>query len=78
MSRKTYFFGTGGEEMAAVSNAASLAAAEAATGSWFQELQSGKLPKVLAPGMPYGVFGPWQSQGIKALPLHRSSLDMMC
>lgn len=49
--------------MAVVSNAASSAALEASTGAWSQELRSGKLPRILAPGMPYGLFGAWQLPG---------------
>ncbi len=50
--------------MAMASNAATAAALEAASGAWLKELQSGHLPKTLAPGMPHGVFGPWQEQGM--------------
>ena len=49
--------------MAVATNAAMAAAEEAASGAWLAELQSGRLPKALAPGMPHGVFGAWQEQG---------------
>lgn len=44
-----------------MSTAASKAAEEAATGSWLQELESGNLPRIAAPGLIQGWFGPWDS-----------------
>ena len=44
-----------------MSTAASKAAEEAATGSWLQELESGNLPRIAAPGLTQGWFGPWDS-----------------
>ena len=44
-----------------MSTAASKAAEEAATGSWLQELESGNLPRIAAPGLTQGWFGPWVS-----------------
>jgi len=44
----------------AVANTAARAAAEeAATGAWVREVEGGRLSRVVAPGMPHGVFGPW-------------------
>ena len=57
--------------MTVATNAAMAAAEEAASGAWFTELQTGHLSKVHAPGMPHGVFGPWQEQG-KLLHLYTS------
>jgi len=38
------------------------AEAEASTGAWLRELESGeKLPRVLPPGMTRGAFGPWKA-----------------
>ena len=51
----------GGEAIEAVSTAASKAAEEAATGTWLQELESGNLPRITAPGLTQGWFGPWES-----------------
>ena len=51
----------GGEAVEAVSTAASKAAEEAATGSWLQQLESGTLPRIAAPGLSQGWFGPWDS-----------------
>ena len=50
--------------MTIATNAATNAAKEAASGAWLKELQSRHLPRVLAPGMPHGIFGPWQEEGI--------------
>lgn len=55
---------SGGEAMTIATNAATNAAKEAASGAWLKELQSRHLPRVLAPGMPHGIFGPWQEEGI--------------
>ena len=55
--------GAGGEAMALASNAATAAAKEAASGAWLEEVQNDRLPRVTAPGMPHGVFGPWQENG---------------
>lgn len=52
---------SGGEAIEAVSTAASKAAEEAATGSWLQDLESGNLPRITAPGLNQGWFGPWAS-----------------
>ena len=49
----------GGEAIQAASTTATRAAEEAATGLWVRELDSKQLPKVLAPGIPHGVFGGW-------------------
>lgn len=50
--------------MTMATNAATTAAEEAVSGAWLKELQSRHLPRVLAPGMPHGIFGPWQDEGI--------------
>ena len=62
---------SGGEAVEAVSTAATKAAAEAATGSWLKELQSGVLPCITAPGLTQGWFGPWQ-EGTTQSPDSRS------
>jgi len=46
----------------AVSTAASKAAEEAATGSWLKQLESGSLPRITAPGLSQGWFGPWETE----------------
>ena len=48
--------------MEAVSTAATKAAEEAASGSWLKQLESGKLPRIAAPGLTQGWFGPWQEE----------------
>jgi len=52
----------GGEAVEAVSTAASKAAEEAATGSWLKQLESGSLPRITAPGLSQGWFGPWETE----------------
>lgn len=52
----------GGEAVEAVSTAASKAAEEAATGSWLKQLESGSLPRITAPGLSQGWFGPWETK----------------
>ena len=52
----------GGETVEAVSTAASKAAEEAATGSWLKQLESGTLPRITAPGLSQGWFGPWETE----------------
>lgn len=49
----------GGEALVAADTAAALAAREAASGAWLAELESGECPRVVAPGLPHGVFGAW-------------------
>ena len=51
---------SGGEAIEAVSSAASKAAEEAATGAWLTQLKSGNLPRIAAPGLTQGWFGPWE------------------
>ncbi|KAL0030068.1 hypothetical protein WJX79_004816 [Trebouxia sp. C0005] len=55
-------FTPGGEAVEAVSTAASKAAEEAATGSWLKQLESGSLPRITAPGLSQGWFGPWETK----------------
>ncbi len=50
---------TGGEALQASTTAAQLAAEEARSGKWLDELESGKPLRALAPGMERGVFGAW-------------------
>ena len=52
----------GGEAVEAVSTAATKAAEEAATGSWLKQLESGSLPRITAPGLSQGWFGPWETE----------------
>jgi len=59
---KLDLYSSGGEAVEAVSTAASKAAEEAATGSWLQELESGNLPRIAAPGLSHGWFGPWEEE----------------
>lgn len=44
-----------------MSTAATKAAEEAASGTWLKELESGKLPRITAPGLTQGWFGPWET-----------------
>lgn len=40
------------------------AEAEASTGSWLRDLESGeKLPRIVPPGMTRGAYGPWKAEG---------------
>jgi hypothetical protein len=43
----------------AADTAAALAAREAASGAWLAELEGGKMSRVVAPGLPRGIFGAW-------------------
>lgn len=45
---------------AAPGSVAPAAAAEAATGLWLAQLETGRLPRVAAPGLGSGMFGAWQ------------------
>lgn len=57
----------GGEAWNTLGNpATSAAATEAASMAWLQELESGNLPMVSAPGLDKGAFGPWSRDGSNA------------
>ena len=56
--------GAGGAALAPVQTGSMLAAQEAASGAWLQELErAGGPPRALAPGLTRGVFGAWQRPG---------------
>lgn len=73
-----FVFYAGGEAIEAVSTAATKAAEEAATGSWLTDLESGKLPRIAAPGLGESWFGAWQGAPPDPTPSGRSLQAMQC
>lgn len=68
----------GGEAIEAVSTAASKAAEEAATGSWLRDLATGNLPRIAAPGLAEGWFGPGQNIPPEPTPSGQSVPALLC
>lgn len=48
---------------------------EAAMGTWLSEFESGSFKRVLAPGMPRGVFGEWVEGSADSAPAQRAADD---
>lgn len=57
--RILHYASAGGEALQAAMTGPMMAAEEAASGKWLEELESGQPLKALAPGMDQGVFGAW-------------------
>lgn len=68
------FGAAGGEAFDPAGNpAAAAAAAEASSGLWLAELESGALPPVAAPGLERGLFGAWAAAGGEAVAAVRAA-----
>lgn len=64
--------------MVVADTAAMAAAEEARSGVWACDLDRKALPKVLAPGMPHGVFGPWQQESKHCMKPTKISGPYLC